>query len=353
MKKPIAIRRALLNWFRKNKRALPWRQTKEPYRIWISEIMLQQTRVEAVIGYYHRFLEAFPTIHALARAKEDHVLKLWEGLGYYSRARNLHRAAKIVVNDQNGEFPDTLDTIQALPGIGKYTAAAIGSIAHGLRAPVLDGNVKRVVTRLYAVEAFIEQAKTTEKLYVFLDAMLSPRSPGDFNEAVMELGARVCLPRKPKCAECPIRKHCEAFAQGRPQEFPFRKPKKPIPHHEVVAAAIKKNGRYLLGKRPSSHMLGGLWEFPGGKVEEGETHKQALKRELKEEVGIKIRVHNHLVSVNHAYSHYSVTLHLYLCEHLDGKPQPLYHAALKWIPKSQLKKYPFPAANIKFFPHLC
>jgi A/G-specific adenine glycosylase len=352
MKKETGIRRRLLSWFDAEKRDLPWRRTKDPYKIWISEIMLQQTRVETVIPYYERFLEAFPTVKTLAHAPEDRVLKQWEGLGYYSRARNLQKAARIIVSDFQGRFPSTFDEIQSLPGIGKYTAGAISSIAFGLKEVALDGNVKRVLSRVYAVEEWIEKNSTLQFFEERLVCLLSPTRPGDFNEALMELGARVCVPRKPLCHECPIPADCEGYRQNRAAEFPVRKPKKPIPHLEVVAAAIKKKNRYLLGKRPATSMLSGLWEFPGGKVEEGETHQEALKRELREEMGIEVRVKDFLVSVDHAYSHYTVTLHLYLCEHVSGQPKTLYHSDLKWLRKSQFEEYPFPAANIKFFPYL-
>lgn len=352
MKKETALRKALLAWFQKNKRDLPWRKTKDPYKIWVSEIMLQQTRVEAVIPYYNNFLQAFPTIPDLAAAPEDRVLKLWEGLGYYSRARNLHKAAKFLVQEQNGEFPKTIETIQNLPGIGKYTAGAIASIAFGIPAPALDGNVKRVLSRLYVIEEWIEKTSVIQQFLDILHNLISKKQPGAFNEAMMELGARICLPKNPKCSICPVKKNCEALALDQVKYLPARKPKKPIPHYEVVAAAIHKNGRYLLGKRPSSSMLAGLWEFPGGKVEPGETHEEAVQRELMEELGIEVEVKSHLVSVDHAYSHHTVTLHLYLCTHRSGKPQTLYHSDLKWISPKHFTDYPFPAANIKFFPFL-
>ncbi|MDX9755458.1 MAG: A/G-specific adenine glycosylase [bacterium] len=352
MKKETAIRRALLAWFHQNKRDLPWRKTKDPYKIWVSEIMLQQTRVEAVIPYYENFLQAFPTLHALAAAPEDRVLKLWEGLGYYSRARNLHKAAHWLVQEQGGCFPTTVEAIQSLPGIGKYTAGAIASIAFGIAAPALDGNVKRVLARLYGIEDWIEKASSIAQCLDHLHRLIDPNEPGAFNEAMMELGAQVCLPKNPACSSCPVRKQCHALALDRVRFLPARKPRKPIPHYEVVAAAIYKNGRYLLGKRPGTSMLAGLWEFPGGKVEAGETHEEAVRRELREELGIEVEVQKHLVSVDHTYTHHTVTLHLYLCHHIGGKPQTLYHSDLKWVSPKQFVEYPFPAANIKFFPYL-
>ena len=310
--------------------------------------MLQQTRVEAVIDYYHRFLAAFPTVQALAQASIDRVLKQWEGLGYYSRARNLHKAAKIITTEFGGAFPKSVEEWMTLPGIGRYSAGAVCSIAFGVRASVVDGNVKRVLARLYAIEASIDDAKTINQMWKLADALVAPRSPGDFNQAMMELGARVCLPKQPRCGECPLTKRCAARLQNIEKTLPVRKEKKTPPHAHVVAAAIKKNGRYLLGKRPPNGMLGGLWEFPGGKVEPGETHQEALRREIREELGGEVKVGEHVITVDHAYTHLTVTIHLYRCEWLSGKPQTLYHETLKWAPRSQFDQYAFPKANLMF-----
>ncbi len=351
-KKRRSLTQRLKSWFRREARDLPWRRTKNPYAIWVSEIMLQQTRVETVLDYYRRFLKAFPTVKKLAEAKEDQVLKLWEGLGYYSRARNLHKAAKQIQNHYSGKFPKTVNEWQKLPGVGRYTAGAITSIAYEEQAPVLDGNVKRVLARVFVVEESIDDAKVTQELWGIADALVPKKDPGDFNQALMELGARICLPKTPKCAECPIHTRCEAYQRGIHLQLPLRSPKKKVPHVQVVAAAIRKNGRYLLGKRPMGGMLAGLWEFPGGKVEKGETLRNALKREIEEELGIEIEVQKHLITVDHAYSHLKVTIDLYLCKHIGGKPKSLYHNEIKWVPPSQFDRYAFPAANHKFLPYL-
>lgn len=352
MSKISAIRRLLLNWFRKNKRDLPWRKTSDPYAIWLSEIMLQQTRVETVISYYERFLKRFPTVNDLARAKEDDVLKLWEGLGYYSRAINLRKAAVLVARELGGVFPQTADELQTLPGVGRYTAGAIASIAFGVQAPVLDGNVKRILARLYAVDGRIDRSETLNRLWQIAEELVPPRSPGDFNQGMMELGARICLPKRPACEECPIKRECAAKVECCPEKYPVRQAKKVLPHYEVVAAAIYKHGRYLLGKRPVGGLLGGLWEFPGGKVEPGETREAALKREIQEEIGVEIAVGDLVRSVDWGYSHCTATIHLYRCTHVSGEPKPLYHSAIRWIPKSRFGQYTFPAANILFFDFL-
>ena len=329
----------LLRWYRGHARDLPWRRTRDPYRVWLSEIMLQQTRVETVQDYYHRFLEAFPGVEDLAAATEDRVLKLWEGLGYYSRARNLLKAARWVVRESGGSFPEDAGSLQALPGVGRYTAGAIASIAFGERTPVLDGNVKRVLARLFAVRESIDTAAVEKRLWGLADTLVSARAPGDSNQALMELGARICIPRRPRCEACPVEGLCEARASGLTGALPVRKDRKPLPHHAIVAAALKKNGRYLFGRRPSEGMLGGLWEFPGGKVGPGERQAGALEREIREELGLDVTVGDRIAFVDHAYTHFKITLHLYRCKVLAGKLEARYHTSLKWIRPADFHNY--------------
>ncbi|MEA3365847.1 MAG: A/G-specific adenine glycosylase, partial [Candidatus Hydrogenedentes bacterium] len=342
------IRRALLAWYSRNARELPWRSTRDPYAVWVSEIMLQQTRIDQGTPYFTRFMDAFPTVQALAAASEDAVLKQWEGLGYYSRARNLHRAAKAVVSEQEGAFPETAEGWRALPGVGRYTAGAIASIAFNEPVPVLDGNVKRVLTRLLDITQPIDQSRTEQRLWALVEALVSPRRPGDFNQAMMELGAMVCVPKAPLCTTCPLRKVCRSAARGTQTERPVKRKKAATPHYEIVVAAIEKNERFLLGKRPPKGLLGGLWEFPGGAAQSGETHKQALKREIREKLGVGIRVGGLAAVVNHAYSHFKVTLNVYRCTVESGTPQPKSHTALKWVPRAHFDRYAFPKANHKF-----
>jgi A/G-specific adenine glycosylase len=346
--KRTVLRRSLLAWYRKHARDLPWRRTNDPYKIWLSEIMLQQTRVEAVIPYYERFLNAFPTVVDLAKANEDRVLKLWEGLGYYNRAHNLKKGAEWIVNECGGDFPNNVEGWLQVPGVGRYTAGAISSIAFDEQAPLVDGNVKRVFSRLFAVEQSIEETQTIQAMWNTAEILVPKKNPGDFNQSLMELGARICLPKNPKCGECPAKKQCEAYVEGNTSRYPLKKKKEKVPHVQVVAAAIKKNGRYLLGKRPEGKLLAGLWEFPGGKVEPGESPEEALARELLEELDVKIKVGEFLIQVEHAYSHYSVSIRLYACEIISGQPKTLYHSALKWITKKQMANYALPKANLKF-----
>ncbi|MBI2424954.1 MAG: A/G-specific adenine glycosylase [Candidatus Hydrogenedentes bacterium] len=343
-----AIRKALLKWFLEEARDLPWRRTTDPYRVWLSEIMLQQTRVDQGLPYYERFLAALPTVHDLARAPEDQVMKLWEGLGYYTRARNLHKAAKTVVERHGGKLPENADSLQLLPGIGKYTAGAIASIAFGERAPVVDGNVKRVLARLFDIDRSIDESATEAELWSLAENLVPRKAPGDFNQAMMELGARICTPKKPDCAGCPVQRYCRAWAEGTVAKRPVRKVKKRVPHKEIVVAVIQQDGKYLLGKRPPEGMLGGLWEFPGGKLEKGESHEQALARECREELGVTVKVGGLVASVKHAYTHFKVTLNVYRCTMQRGTPKSRVHTELRWVAPGDFAHYAFPKGNHKF-----
>jgi A/G-specific adenine glycosylase len=339
-----ALCRRLLAWFRGSARDLPWRRSRDPYRIWVSEIILQQTRIEIGLEYYERIVQAFPDVFSLAAATEDRVLKLWEGLGYYGRARNLQKAARVLVRRRKGAFPQCAAEWRLLPGVGRSTAGAIASIAFGEPVAVLDGNVKRVLARVFRVERSIDESAALRDLWDLAEALVPGRSPGDFNQALMELGALVCLPKRPRCERCPLRKRCAAYRHGEQESLPRRKAKKAIPHKEIVAAAIRKDGRFLLARRPSRGLLGGLWEFPGGEAGKGETLTQALGRILKSELGIDLRVGRKLGSVGHAYSHFRITLNLYACELAAGMPRAATYSDVKWIPRGRFDRYAFHAA---------
>lgn len=351
------INQALIQWFRQNRRDLPWRRDRSPYRVWLSEMMLQQTQVETVIPYFHRFLDRFPTIDDLAAAPLGDVLKLWEGLGYYARARNLHKAAKVIVGELNGEWPRTVEGLLSLPGIGRYTAGAIASLAFDAHVPVLDGNVVRVLCRLFAIECDPKDVKVREELWKLAEALLpSPNLgegpgvrvvAGEFNEALMELGALICTPRNPKCEACPLATFCEAKKRGLQDRLPIKTKRKPLPHYDVTAAVIRKNGRILIAQRPLGGRLGGLWEFPGGKVEAGETLPQCLRREIREELGIRIRVGKPITSIDHAYTHFKITLHAFECELVSGKPQALQVLDFEWVRMSELGKYAFARTDLR------
>jgi A/G-specific adenine glycosylase len=342
------LQKTLKDWFAREARDLPWRRTSDPYAVWLSEVILQQTRVDQGTPYYERFVEAYPTVEELAKASEDEVLKLWEGLGYYSRARNLHRCAREVVESYNGRFPEAPEELEKLPGIGPYTAGAIASIAYDRPAAVLDGNVMRVLSRLIDLEECVDDAPVRTKLWAIARELAPEEGPGDFNQAMMELGARICTPRQPDCEHCPAADDCLARLRGTQGERPVRKKKAKTPHHEIVVGAIRRNGAYLLGKRPSSGLLGGLWEFPGGKVEAGEDHAAALKREIEEETGLRVEPGGLIATVNHAYSHFKVTLNVYACEWAGGEPRARTHDRLEWASPKDFDLYAFPKANHKF-----
>jgi A/G-specific adenine glycosylase len=231
--------------------------------------------------------------------------------------------------------------------VGRYTAGAIASIAFGQAAPVLDGNAARVICRLFRIEAAVDNSSTIRELWRLARKLVAPDSPGRFNQAMMELGSRKCTPSNPHCPACPLGRLCQARAAGLESEIPIRRARRAVPHYDIVAAAICRNGRYLIGRRPPEGLLGGLWEFPGGKVEAGETHKRALVRELREELGIEVAVGQRVASVRHAYSHFRITLHLYRCTLAGGKLRRRYHTAIRWVGRSGFERYPFPAANYK------
>ena len=342
----------LLAWYESVKRDMPWRETDDPYRIWVSEVMLQQTRVDQARPYYERFVEAFPTVEALAAADRDEVLQLWEGLGYYSRARYLHEAAQQVVDDHDGRVPDTKDAILDLPGIGPYTAAAVLSIAYGKPHAVLDGNVTRVLTRVFAVEADATSSRTKRQLRALANDLIAPERPAAFNQAVMELGALVCTPRSPRCGDCPLEPVCEA-AGNAPEQYPVTPDSRPIPHHDIAVGLLFNNdGQLLIQRRPDDAMLGGLWEFPGGKQEDGEDLATTCRRELREELGVEIVIDDHFYTLSHAYSHFRITLHAYRCRLANGTPSPKLDQPMRWVHPDELDDYAFPRANRRLIEEL-
>ncbi len=331
---------------------MPWRSDRHPYTVWVSEIMLQQTRVDQVEPYYRRFMAWFPDTRALARAPLEKVLKAWEGLGYYSRARHLHRSAQEIVNQHGGIFPDRYAELVALPGIGRSTAGAILSLAFDRPYPVLDGNIKRVLIRFYHIGRPVGEAVTLNELWRRAEELLPSRKPGRFNEALMELGALVCLPRNPACGHCPLREACLALLRGDPDKLPVKAPRRKIPHYQVTAAVIRKGKKILITRRPEKGLLGGLWEFPGGKQKPGESLEECLKREIEEELGIEISVGESFMQVNHAYSHFKITLHPFFCRHLKGRIQKIGVMDYRWVTSAELSEYAFPRADQRVIAYL-
>jgi len=309
------IQTKLLRWFKKNGRNLPWRKTEDPYAIWVSEIMLQQTQVTTVIPYYENFLQSFPTLRHLAKANLSKVLKVWEGLGYYSRARNLHRASQIVSNHFHGKIPDTLEDLLSLPGIGRSTAGAILSFAFHKEAPILDGNAKRVLSRLFAISSNPGKSKTESLLWQISESLIPKGHSNSFNQALMDLGSTICTPKDPKCSHCPLRQFCNGKALGEPERYPAKGVKKTIPHIEAVSAVIQKNGKILLHQRPPKGLLGGLWEFPNWRIEEKrlERFRLRLRNCIKKETGLNVEVKELIGTFQQTYSHFKLTLHVYYC----------------------------------------
>ncbi len=352
----------LLSWYGRHGRDLPWRRTRDPYRILVSEMMLQQTQVARVLEYYDRFLETFPDVSALAGAPLDRVLKVWEGMGYYARARNLHRAAGMIVDRHDGRIPADLETLQALPGVGYNTAASVASLAYGRHWPVLDGNAVRVLCRVFGISGDPRPAAGKRRL-VTLAKELAPRGKiGPFNQAIMDLGSQICRPADPRCIECPLEKICAGHAAGDPTRYPRKRKKKPRPHYDVTAGIIweggsagsgavkeggRRNRRLLIARRQMDDLLGGLWEFPGGKREDGETLEGCLRREIREELGIAIRVDGPFMSLDHGYSHFRFTLHAFHCTYLKGTPRPLGCSDFRWVRVSDLKTFALSRADQK------
>lgn len=326
---------------------MPWRDCDNPYKTWISEIMLQQTRVDQATPYFNRFMERFPTVYDLAEADQQEVLKVWEGLGYYSRARNLHHASKTVVNNFGGNIPDNAEDIKKLKGVGPYTASAVLSIAFSKPHAVVDGNVIRVLTRFLGIEDDTRSASTKNAIQDAADELLDKDNPGDFNQALMELGATICTPANPNCTHCPINTGCVAYKTLKTDEIPYKSPARKRPHHQIGVGIIKKGDEVLIALRPDDAMLGGLWEFPGGKKKEGEDIKKTVNRELKEELGVDVEISKPFMKLDHAYSHFKITLHAFICKLEKGVPEPRTSQQIQWVSISELDQFPFPKANRK------
>ncbi|MBU0677626.1 MAG: A/G-specific adenine glycosylase [Verrucomicrobia bacterium] len=342
-----AFRVRLLKWFERNRRELPWRKNRSAYRVWVAELMLQQTRVDQAIPYYGSFISRFPTLRKLAAAPLGSVLKTWEGLGYYGRARRMHQTARFLDAHHGGRFPRSYEGLLALPGVGPYTAAAVGSLAMGLDLAVVDGNVSRVISRVFAIEDDVRAAKGKKLVQHLADRLLPVGRSAEFNEAMMEVGATVCTPRGPKCGECPLKRVCRANEAGLVEDYPLRRPRRKVPHKVVGAGVIRKrNGDLLIARRNEDAMLGGLWEFPGGTKEEGESIRECIRRELREELGINVEVESELTVVKHAYSHFTIELHAYWGRIRKGRPRAIHCSDYAWVKAGELRKYPFSRADL-------
>jgi A/G-specific adenine glycosylase len=330
---------ALLDWYAASGRDLPWRRTRDPYAIWVSEIMLQQTQVESVIPYYQRWMTRFPTIEALAHAPIDDVLNLWEGLGYYRRAHGLHKAARQLHAAGDAHLPETPKELESLPGIGRYTARAVAAIAFDADVLALDGNLRRVLARLFDVALDVSGPEGEKRLRALGESILPRGKASAFNQALMDLGAAVCTPRTPRCSDCPVSDWCAAYNAGVQEQRPVRKARAIKRHREGVRVVAQRDGQVLIGRRPADGLLGGLWGFPGQWLDGEVSASGAAERFVREELALGLVVVQSLGSVEHAYTHFSVTVHAFACDVSGGEPVLDSLDDLQWVPPDRLSDF--------------
>lgn len=345
------ISHKLLAWFSQHCRDLPWRQNPSPYRVWISEVMLQQTQVDRVVPYFLKWMDQFPNIQAVAEADQEAVLKAWEGLGYYTRVKNIQAAAQTVWAQYDGILPSDMPSLLALPGIGPYTAAAIASLAFSQPVPVVDANVQRVIARILNLSHPIRSARAQKTVRSAVSGLIF-HGGGDsrsLNQALMELGALVCMPRNPFCAVCPVKGQCLSLAAEVVHLRPVLPDQKSSIALQVAAGILLDKERILIQKRPAHGLMANLWEFPGGKLQAGESPEQALVREFREELELNIQVLDKITVIKHSYTRFRVTLHVYWCAMTPPGQEPVLHAAsdFRWAAAKELDQYPFPAADCK------
>jgi len=342
MQKNRSFSKNLERWYLKNSRDLPWRNTQDPYKIWISEIMLQQTTVNTVLGYYTKWIERFPRIENVAKASLIDILRAWQGLGYYNRAKSIHKTSKIIVKKYGGMFPSTSDRLRKLPGFGPYTTGALLSLAFKKPYTIVDANVRRVMMRQLGLKGKADNSHD-KKIYTYLEQIIPHKTPDIFNQALMELGALICHSNNPQCHQCPINKSCFAYNSNKQNIIPTQVKKKNELIHSVIAVIVHK-GKYLIQQRPPTGLLADLWEFPGGKIKQRESQLKALKREIKEELGVNVSRADYFTLVNHAYTRYRVKLHVWFCK-LDIYPKS--NKKRRWITLKDFEQYPMPAGSVK------
>lgn len=343
-----AFQEDLIDWFKTEQRSLPWRENQDPYRVWVSEIMLQQTRVDTVIPYFNRFIELFPSIEALAVADDEKVLKAWEGLGYYSRVRNLHSAVKEVQEQYNGQVPNTPKEISKLKGVGPYTAGAILSIAYGVPEPAVDGNVMRVLSRILLISEDIAKPSSRKIFETAVRKLISQDNPSFFNQALMELGALICTPTSPSCLLCPVREHCQAFNDGVQEELPVKTKKKKQRLVSLVAAVLtSEDGRFLIHKRPNQGLLANLWEFPNVETHLSfKSNKQHFQKFMDEQFGVDVTLNEHIGQIDHVFTHLEWNIQVYQGQ-VHSEVDETTH--LKLVTDEQLKDYAFPVSHQKMY----
>ena len=336
------FRQKLLRWFQTHRRRLPWRENGNPYRIFIVEVMLQQTQIKTVIPYYERWLKAFPNVRALARAPLDRVLKLWEGLGYYTRARNLHKAAQIIVRDHRGKIPSDAEVLRSLPGIGPYTSGAIASIAFGKPVPLVDGNVARVLSRVFYIRKDILAPDVQRQFYRLAERLVPNKNPGAFNQALMELGSLVCIPDMPRCHVCPVKSECRALAVGNPSSLPVKSKNVRVQKIRMAVGLLRKKGRVLVRRRPDHGIWGGLFELPGRVLLNGQSGEEALKQEFKEALDLRVGIQKKVQVIEHRLSHRQMVIHAFSLKSSSCRNtlRPIGNA--RWASEAELKQLSFP-----------
>ena len=341
------ISNTLVVWFSQHKRDLPWRRTYDPYHVWISEIMLQQTQMDRVVGYFTNWMELFPTIGSVAAAQQTTILKAWEGLGYYTRARNIHKTAAIIMKRHGGQLPSTREQLLALPGIGPYTAAAILSIAFGQSIPVIDANVERVLARLFDIDTPIKLKPARTRLEQLMEGLLTCQDPRILNQALMEFGALQCTPASPDCGGCPLVSHCRAHRIDAVGERPMSQRRQRTIPITMACGILYHRDMVYIQQRLDDDVWGGLWEFPGGRIKKGEDPRQAMIREMQEETGFRIKDISYFTRVIHHYTRYKVTLHAFFCSLDQHSTIPTLEAAqdYAWVRPTELSAYAFPAGH--------
>ena len=344
------LRQSLLTWYGSASRDLPWRRTRDPYAILVSEYMLQQTQVQTVLPYYDAFLSRFPTFEALANAKEDDVQAAWSGLGYYRRARNLQAASRRILVERDGRIPDSIATLLDLPGVGPYTAAALASLVHGLPHAAVDGNVERVLSRLIEEKRLLSQSAPKRRIAALAQELFDPAHPTIWNQAVMELGATVCAPARPRCSECPWRAHCRAYANGRPERWPRSKPERAATKVERAVGVFQKNGAVLLVRRSHKTLLDGTWELPGVNVTSFRQSRSALGEHLESWLGRQVTVGAELASIQHALTYRRVLVRAF-----EATVHPLPRSRQqdrRWIERADVRRLPTSSMTLKLLAKL-